>query len=124
MISLFASIIFVVLLVLIKQSMDKLHAIIVVIAFFIFVQFIILRQLIPLWQKLAQIFTQVPYSKGLLFTAFLLILSELICSLLDQLEYESFVTAVQLSIRIVLVSYWLTLLEPAFRTLVNLLERF
>jgi hypothetical protein len=124
MISLFASIIFVVLLLLIKQSMDKLHAIIAVIAFFIFVQFIILRQLIPLWQQLAQIFTQVPYSKGLLFTAFLLILCELICALLDQMEYESFVTAVQLSVRIVLVSYWLTLLEPAFRTLVNMLGRF
>ena len=124
MISLFASIISLVLLLFIKQSMDKLHSIVVVIFFFIFIQFIVLRQLIPLWQQLNSAFQKVPYSKGLLFTAFLFVLSELICELLDQMEYEAFALAVKLSIRLTLVSYWFVLLQPAFHRLVNLLERF
>lgn len=124
MTSLFASVILLLLLVLIKQSMDKLHALFVVIFFFIFCQFVIRNQLIPLWQKLASIFEQVPYSKGLLYTALLLILSELFCELLEQLEYESLAAIVKLSIRITLVGFWLLELQPALTTLLSLLERF
>src|SRR5690606_26492167 len=110
MIALFASVIYLVLFLFLKQTMDKLHSIIVVIAFFIFFQFVVREQLIPLWQRLAVIFNNVPYSKGLLFTALLFLLNELICQLLDQFEYEAFATLVTLSIRMTAVLYWINLL--------------
>ena len=124
MISLFASVIFLVLLLFMKQSMDKLHGILVVIAFFIFMQFVVRQQLVPLWQQLAHIFNIIPYSKGLLFTAFLFILNELLCELLEQLEYEAFASLVTLSIRITVIVYWIKELQPAFQSLSRLLERF
>ncbi|MER1988757.1 pyruvate formate-lyase [Solibacillus isronensis] len=123
MIALFASIIYLVLFLILKQTMDKLHSIIVVIAFFIFFQFVVREQLIPLWQRLAVIFNNVPYSKGLLFTALLFLLNELICQLLDQFEYEAFATLVTLSIRMTAVLYWINLLQPKFQLLIQLLER-
>lgn len=123
MIALFASVIYLVLFLFLKQTMDKLHSIIVVIAFFIFFQFVVREQLIPLWQRLAVIFNNVPYSKGLLFTALLFLLNELICQLLDQFEYEAFATLVTLSIRMTAVLYWINLLQPKFQLLIQLLER-
>ena len=123
MIALFASVIYLVLFLILKQTMDKLHSIIVVIAFFIFFQFVVREQLIPLWQRLAVIFNNVPYSKGLLFTALLFLLNELICQLLDQFEYEAFATLVTLSIRMTAVLYWINLLQPKFQLLIQLLER-
>lgn len=123
MIALFASVIYLVLFLFLKQTMDKLHSIIVVIAFFIFFQFVAREQLIPLWQRLAVIFNNVPYSKGLLFTALLFLLNELICQLLDQFEYEAFATLVTLSIRMTAVLYWINLLQPKFQLLIQLLER-
>ncbi|MGN7478359.1 pyruvate formate-lyase [Solibacillus silvestris] len=123
MIALFASIIYLVLFLFLRQTMDKLHNIIVVIAFFIFFQFIVYEQLIPLWQRLAVIFNSVPYSKGLLFTAFLFLLSETICRLLEQMEYEAFATLVTVSIRMTLLLYWINLLQPKFQVLIQLLER-
>lgn len=123
MIALFASVIYLVLFLFLKQTMDKPHSIIVVIAFFIFFQFVIREQLIPLWQRLAVIFNNVPYSKGLLFTALLFLLNELICQLLDQFEYEAFATLVTLSIRMTAVLYWINLLQPKFQLLIQLLER-
>ena len=123
MIALFASVIYLVLFLILKQTMDKLHSIIVVIAFFIFFQFIIREQLIPLWQRLAVIFNSVPYSKGLLFTALLFLMNELICQLLEQYEYDAFATLVTLSIRMTAVLYWINLLQPKFQVLIQLLER-
>ena len=123
MIALFASVIYLVLFLFLKQTMDKLHSIIVVIAFFIFFQFVIREQLIPLWQRLAVLFNSVPYSKGLLFTALLFLMNELICKLLEQYEYDAFATLVTLSIRMTAVLYWINLLQPKFQVLIQLLER-
>lgn len=103
--------------------MDRLHAIILIVFFFIFAQFVIRRQLIPSWQLLEETFRKAPYTKGLLFTAFLLILSDLFCELLAQMEYDAFATVVKLSIRLTLVGYWFNELQPAFKSVLELLER-
>ena len=121
---LFGSIIFIVLLILLNQVMDKLHPVFVIIFFFILMQAIVFQLLIPLFQQLQVVFHKVPYSKNLLWTAFLLLIGEMICGLLEQMEYEAFATLVKFAVRLVLVSYWLTLLLPAFQTIANLLERF
>ena len=121
---LFGSIIFIVLLLLLNQIMDKIHPIIVIIFFFILMQAIVFQLLIPLFQQLQVVFHKVPYSKNLLWTAFILLIGEMICGLLEQMEYEAFATLVKFAVRLVLVSYWLTLLLPAFQTIANLLERF
>lgn len=65
----------------------------------------------------------VPYSKGLLFTALLLLFNEIICRLLEQMEYEAFVTLVTVSVRLTAVLYWINLLQPQFQRLLQLLER-
>jgi hypothetical protein len=121
---LFASIVFIVLLLFLNQVMDKLHPIFVIIFFFIMMQAIVFQLLIPLFQQLQVVFQKVPYSKNLLWTAFLLLIGEMICGLLEQLEYEAFAELVKFAVRLVLVSYWLMLLQPAFQTIANLLERF
>lgn len=120
---LFASVIFLLLLQLIKHSMDRLHSIVLIVFFFILAQFVLRRQVIPFWQMLEETFNKAPYTKGLLYTAFLLIVSDLICDLLDQMEYEVISTVVKLSIRITLVGYWFKELQPAFKSVLELLER-
>ncbi|MEK4700303.1 pyruvate formate-lyase [Solibacillus sp. FSL R7-0668] len=123
MMILFASIVFLVLLILLKQSFEQLHSIIVIIFFFVILQFIFRTQLYPLWQQLATLFQSVPYSKGLLYTALLFLSKDLFCALLKQMEYEAYVSLVTLSIRLTVIVYWVNELATPFQTFVQLLER-
>lgn len=120
---LFASIVVLLLLLLLKQSLDKLHGLIVVIVFFILLQALVKSQLFPLWQQLATLFQRVPYSKGLLYTALLLILKDLFCQLLEQLEYDAYAGLATLAIRITIVTYWVNEFTTPFQSLLQLLER-
>lgn len=123
MITLFASVLFLLLLVFIQHLFDKLHSVIVIIFFFILLQFIMRLQLFPLWQQLATLFQGVPYSKGLLYTALLFLCKDIFCALLEQMEYESYAVLVTLSIRLTVVVYWVNELVTPFQTLFRLLER-
>lgn len=123
MITLFASVLLLVLLLFLQQLFDKLHPILVVIFFFILLQFIVRTQLFPLWQQLATLFQNVPYSKGLLYTALLFLCKEVFCALLEQLEYEAYAVLVTLSVRLTVVVYWVNELVLPFQTILRLLER-
>ena len=123
MVTLFASVLFLLLLVFIQQLFDKLHSVIVIIFFFIFLQFIMRLQLFPLWQQLATLFQSVPYSKGLLYTALLFLCKDIFCALLEQMEYEAYAVLITLSVRLTVVVYWVNELTTPFQTLLRLLER-
>ena len=123
MVTLFASVLFLLLLVFIQQLFEKLHSVIVIIFFFIFLQFIMRLQLFPLWQQLATLFQSVPYSKGLLYTALLFLCKDIFCALLEQMEYEAYAVLITLSVRLTVVVYWVNELTTPFQTLLRLLER-
>ena len=123
MIVLFGSIIFLLLLLLIKEVYHPLHALLTVILFFILFQYVFREQLLPLFQILFSITASVPYGRSLLFSAVLLLVGRLVTTLLVEQEYEAIAEIVQLAVRLTLVTFWLMQLTPAFKELQTLLER-
>lgn len=123
MIVLFGSIIFLLLLLLMKEVYRPLHALLTVIFFFILFQYVLREQLMPLFKTLFSITGSVPYGRSLLFTAVLLLIGQLIVALLVEQEYEAIAEVVRLAVRLTLLTFWLMQLTPAFKELQTLLER-
>ncbi|MER2191188.1 MAG: pyruvate formate-lyase [Solibacillus sp.] len=123
MIVLFGSIIFLLLLLLMKEAYRPLHALLTVILFFILFQYVLREQLLPLFKTLFSITANVPYGRSLLFSAVLLIIGQLLVALLVEQEYEAIAEIVRLAVRLTLITFWLMQLTPAFKELQTLLER-
>ncbi|MER1984904.1 MAG: pyruvate formate-lyase [Solibacillus sp.] len=123
MIVLFGSIIFLLLLLLMKEAYRPLHALLTVILFFILFQYVLREQLLPLFKTLFSITANVPYGRSLLFSAVLLIIGQLLVALLVEQEYEAIAEVVRLAVRLTLITFWLMQLTPAFKELQTLLER-
>ncbi|MER2106641.1 MAG: pyruvate formate-lyase [Solibacillus sp.] len=123
MIVLFGSIIFLLLLLLMKEAYRPLHALLTVILFFILFQYVLREQLLPLFKTLFSITANVPYGRSLLFSAVLLIIGQLLVTLLVEQEYEAIAEVVRLAVRLTLITFWLMQLTPAFKELQTLLER-
>lgn len=123
MIVLLGSIIFLVLLLLMKEAYKPLHALLSVIFFFILFQYVFREQIYPLFQTLFTMTASVPYGRSLLFSAVLLLVGRLIATLLEEQEYEAIAELVTLAVRLTLVTFWLMQLTPAFQELQTLLER-
>lgn len=123
MIVLFGSIIFLLLLLLMKEVYRPLHALLTVIFFFILFQYVLREQLLPLFKTLFSIAGSVPYGRSLLFSAVLLLIGQLIVALLVEQEYEAIAEVVRLAVRLTLLTFWLMQLTPAFKELQTLLER-
>lgn len=123
MVVLFSSVLFLLLLLLIKEAYKPLHALFTVILFFVLLQFVFRVQLLPLIHTLYNVAELIPYGKELLFSALLLLVGRLIMTLLNEHEYEAIAELVQLAVRLTLLSFWLVQLTPAFKALQRLLER-
>lgn len=123
MIVLFGSIIFLILLLLMKEVYPPLHALFTVILFFILFQYVFREQLLPLFQILFTMTVSVPYGRSILFSAVLLLMGRLVNVLLVEQEYEAIAEVVQLAVRLTLITFWLMQLTPAFKELQTLLER-
>lgn len=123
MVALIGSVIFLLLLLLMKEAYRPLHGLLTVIFFFVLAQFVFFEQLLPLFQLLFGIARSVPYGHGLLFSAALLIVGQLVATLLNEQEYEAMAEVVRLAVRLTLVTFWFMQLQPAFKELQSLLER-
>ncbi|WP_332645209.1 pyruvate formate-lyase [Lysinibacillus sp. 54212] len=122
MVLLLYSIILLLLLLLIKGSMDKLTPIFTVMFFFIFFERVYSLLLRPFLSELAQMTNGLPYSRLLLYSAFLFILGKLFGALLEQNEHDALAELVQLAVRIFILSLWLKEMAPIFSKLSKLLQ--
>lgn len=123
MIFLFFAVIFLVLLMLLKQSVGMLHPLLTVIFFFILFQSVVLQQLFPFLTSLQQLIVALPYGTELLYTALLLFVGQHFSILFEEHEYEAIAELIKTSVRITLLSFWLIQLTPVFRQLMSLFER-
>ncbi|MEO4052430.1 hypothetical protein AAFN87_03155 [Solibacillus sp. CAU 1738] len=65
----------------------------------------------------------VPYAVSLIYTAALFLLGELLYTLLVENEYEAIGELLLLVVRITLIMYWISELEPVIQSLSSLLKR-
>ena len=119
----FFAVIYLVLLLLIRESMYKLHALISIIFFFVLLQWIFFRQLLPFFKTLHTLIASLPYGNALLFTAGILLLSHHITEVFDEHEYEAIAGLLKVSVRLTLLVFWVAQLTPVFQQLATLLER-
>lgn len=119
----FFAVIYLVLLLLIRESMYKLHALISIIFFFVLLQWIFFQQLLPFFKTLQTLIATLPYGNALLFTAGVLLLSHHITEVFDEQEYEAIAGLLKVSVRLTLLVFWVAQLTPVFQQLATLLER-
>ncbi len=123
MTTIFAVVILLLLLQLMKQAMPSLHPLFTIIFTFIFLQFVFVQSIMPWARHFLAIIQHVPYARSLLYTALVFLISEFMFTLLADHEYEALGEVMRIAVRIALVTYWMTELEPAIQTLSNLLKR-
>ena len=112
-----------VLLNFIKGAIGKLHSIISIIFFFLFLAQIYQLVLYPLFSELVSITDVLPYSKLIIYTALLLLFSQLIKSVLEEQEYDALSEGVDIAVRGSLILLWLQQLKPAMSQLTVLLQK-
>ncbi len=112
-----------VLLNFIKGAIGKLHSIISIIFFFLFLAQIYQLVLYPLFSELVSITDALPYSKLIIYTALLLLFSQLIKSVLEEQEYDALSEGVDIAVRGSLILLWIQQLKPAMSQLTVLLQK-
>lgn len=122
MILLLYSIILLLLLLLIKGSMDKLTPIFTVMFFFIFFERVYSLLLRPFISELAHLTSGLPYSRLLLYSAFIFLMGKLFGVLLEQNDHDALAELLQLAVRIFIISLWMKEMIPIFSKLSNLLQ--
>ncbi|WP_413362632.1 hypothetical protein [Lysinibacillus sp. 3P01SB] len=112
-----------VLLNFIKGAIGKLHSIISIIFFFLFLTQIYQFVLYPLFSELVSITDVLPYSKLIIYTALLLLFSQLIKAVLEEQEYDALSQGVDIAVRGSLILLWIQQLKPAMSQLTVLLQK-
>ncbi len=112
-----------VLLNFIKGAIGKLHSIISIIFFFLFLTQIYQFVLYPLFSELVSITDVLPYSKLIIYTALLLLFSQLIKAILEEQEYDALSQGVDIAVRGSLILLWIQQLKPAMSQLTVLLQK-
>lgn len=118
-----ASIVCLLLLLFVRESMEKLYPIVQVAIFCILFAQIFVHAVKPLFERLATGFTIVPHSETLLYSALLLLVNQFVEALLVEHDLESIAQAVTVAIHVSLVSMWFIKLEPVVLQMIALLER-
>jgi hypothetical protein len=103
--------------------MVKLHPLFMVIFFFILLQFLFFQQIMPFVTSVHLVLTQLPYSKGLVYSALLLVIGHLFAVLFEEQDYDAMAELIRLSVRLTLLSFWFVQLAPVFQQLMRLFER-
>ncbi|WP_063180307.1 hypothetical protein [Lysinibacillus odysseyi] len=103
--------------------MGKLHSIISIIFFFLFLTQVYQFVLYPLFSELASVTNVLPYSKLILYTALLLLFNQLIKAILEEQEYEALSKGVDIAVRGSLILLWIQQLKPAMSQLTVLLQK-
>ncbi|WP_137729023.1 hypothetical protein [Lysinibacillus sp. SGAir0095] len=117
------AVILMLLLIFIKETISKLHGIIVVIFFFVLLYFLLSMLTIPFLEQLLSYVHSVPYVPQLVYSALFYQLGLFFQSIFEEEEYETFGELVMFSIRIVLLFYWTSELGKILSDLSSILEK-
>ena len=117
------AVILMLLLMFIKETIDKLHGLIVVIFFFVLLYFLLSMLTIPFIEQLLSYVHSVPYVPQLVYSALFYQLGLFFQSIFKEEEYETFGELVMFSIRIVLLFYWTSELGKILSNLSSILEK-
>ncbi|KGR78403.1 hypothetical protein [Ureibacillus manganicus] len=123
MIFIFYAVILMLILILIKDSFQKLHTLIAIIFFFILLHFLLSMLVIPFLEKLLSYVHSVPYVAQLVYSALFYQLGSLIHTIFEEQEYESIGELVMIAVRIVLLTYWLTEFATVLSKFSSILEK-
>ncbi|RKJ62099.1 hypothetical protein D7X33_26545, partial [Butyricicoccus sp. 1XD8-22] len=107
MIFVFYAVILILVLILIRDSFEKLHTLIAIIFFFILLHFLLSMLVIPFIEKLLSYVHSVPYISQLVYSALFYQIGSLIHSMFEEQEYEAIGELVMIAVRIVLLTYWI-----------------
>lgn len=121
--ALFSVVILLLLLLFIKQAIPTLHPLFAVIFTLIFLQVVAMQTIIPWARSFHAMVQSIPYAQSLLYTAVVLLLSEVILQLLTEHEYDTLGEIMHIAVRISLIVYWLAQLQPIIEALTNLLQK-
>ncbi|MDM5334455.1 hypothetical protein QUF56_14555 [Ureibacillus composti] len=102
----FYAVILLLVLMLIKESINKLHGLIAIIFFFILLHFLLSMMIIPFIEQLLSYVHSVPYVPQLVYSALFYQLGSLFHKIFEEEEYEAIGEMVMIAIRIVLLAYW------------------
>lgn len=117
------AVILMLLLIFIKETIGKLHGIIVLIFFFVLLYFLLSTLTIPFLEQLLSYVQSVPYVPQLVYSALFYQLGLFFQSIFEEEEYETFGELVMFSIRIVLLFYWTSELGKILSDLSSILEK-
>ncbi|MFC7684743.1 hypothetical protein [Ureibacillus sp. GCM10028918] len=117
------AVILMILLIFIKETINKLHGIIVVIFFFVLLYFLLSMLTIPFLEQLLSYVQSVPYVPQLVYSALFYQLGLFFQSIFEEEDYETFGELVMFSIRIVLLFYWTSELGKILSSLSSILEK-
>lgn len=101
------AVILLLILLLIKETIPKLHSLIAIIFFFILLHFLLSKSVLPLIGQILSYVNSVPYVPQLVYSALFYQLGLFFKHLFDEQEYETIGEFVMFSVRIVLLTYWI-----------------
>jgi hypothetical protein len=123
MIFIFYAVILILILILIKDSFQKLHTIIAIVFFFLLLHFLLSMLVIPFLEKLLSFVHSVPYVAQLVYSALFYQIGSLIHSMFEEQEYESIGELVMIAVRIVLLTYWIGEFATVLSKFSSILEK-
>jgi hypothetical protein len=117
------AVILILLLIFIKETIEKLHSLIVIIFFFILLYFLLSMLAIPFVEQLLSYVQAVPYVPQLVYSALFYQIGLFFQSLFEEEEYETFGVLVMFSIRTVLLIYWSSEFAKVLSNFSSILEK-
>lgn len=101
------AVILLLILLLIKETIPKLHSLIAIIFFFILLHFLLSKSVLPLIGQILSYVNSVPYVPQLVYSALFYQLGCFFKLLFDEQEHETIGEFVMFSVRIVLLTHWI-----------------
>lgn len=123
MIILFYAVILLIILILIRETVPKLHSLIAIIFFFILLHFLLSKSVLPFIGQILSIVNSIPYVTQLIYSALFYQLGLFFQKLFEEQEYEAFGEFIMLSVRIVLLSYWISEFAKVLSNFSSILEK-
>lgn len=117
------AVILLLILILIKETVPKLHPLIAIIFFFILLHFLLSKSVLPLIGRILSYVNSVPYVPQLVYSALFYQLGIFFKMLFDEQEHETMGEFVMFSVRIVLLTYWISELAKVLTSFSSILDK-
>jgi hypothetical protein len=117
------AVILLLILLLIKETVPKLYSLIAIIFFFIILHFLISQSVLPLIGQILSYVNSVPYVPQLVYSALFYQLGIFFKMLFDEQEHETMGEFVMFSVRIVLLTYWVSEFAKVLSSFSSILDK-